>query len=173
MRLRVLVVGLAAVAVAGLVALAGPLLGFRPEGPLGPYGGAGVIWRAGINEAFTWAMPLPDNPTTADIRIDSIAPVGTEGLELLGVLVSYDGCGILSISNGFPPPGVSAADPEGGLLEAMSEPCALHVLIGVRRVQGSESGMIDGLRMAYRVDGRAYEVLLPWSLEVPDPSPEP
>jgi len=173
MRLRVLVVGLAAVSVAGLVALAGPFLGLRPEGPLGPYGGAGVIWRAGINEVFTWAMPLPDNPTTADIRIDSIAPVGTEGLEVLGVLVSYDGCGILSISNDFPPPGVSTADPEGARLEATSEPCALHVLIGVRRVQGSESGMIDGLRMGYRTEGHAYELLLPWRLDVPDPSPTP
>lgn len=127
-----------------------------------------MIWRAGPGEAFTWAMPLPDNPTTNEIVIESVTPDGVEGLEVLGVMASEDGCVISTISVGFPPADVSVRDVRGATLRGPSEPCALQSLVGVQRI-ASPLGFINGLRIRYRHAGSAYEVVLPWSLEVKDP----
>jgi hypothetical protein len=167
---RVIGAGLAVAAlVVALVAAATGYFGYRHGGPFGGWNGAGVTWRAAIGETVSWAMPLPDNPTTTDILIDSIAPVGVDGLEVLGVLVSTQGCEVPTIATAFPPPGVSTADPQGARLAALSKPCALHALFGVRRSQAGAPGKIQGLRIRYHFGGASYEDLLPWTLDVREP----
>ena len=168
MNCRVLPVALAALAlVVGLVVAANAILGYRQGGPLGVRDRAGVIWPAAVGDEFTWAMPL-DNPTGSDIVLESIAPDGVTGLEVVGVLASNQGCEVPSIAEGFPPSAVSTVDPNGAVL-AGSRVCALQALIGVRRSDANAPGRIDGLRIRYRFDGAAYEDVLPWSLEVKEP----
>ena len=171
MRPRVLGIGIAVVVlVAAVVVAASATFGTRHGGPFDGYGKVGVAWPAAIGDSVTWAMPLPDNPTTTDILIDSITPAGVVGLEVLGVLVSTQGCAALpTISTTFPPSGVSATVPQGAVLAALSQPCALHALLGVRRLPGSATGRIEGLRIRYHVGGIAYEDTLPWTLEVREP----
>lgn len=92
MNLRVLPVGLAALALfVGLAVAASAILGYRQGGPLGVRDHAGVIWPAAVGDEFTWAMPL-DNHTGSDIVLESIAPHGVSGLEVVGVLASDQGC---------------------------------------------------------------------------------
>jgi hypothetical protein len=171
MRLRALGIGLAVAAlVAVLAAAASGYFGHRTGGPLGGWNGAGVTWRAAAGETVSWAMPLPNNPTTTDILIDSITAVGVDGFEMLGVLVSTDGCADMpTIASTFPPPGVSTVAPQGAILVALSEPCALHVLFGVRRSQASAPGKIGGIRIQYHFGGASYEDVLHWTLEVREP----
>lgn len=130
-------------------------------------GGAVIFWPAAVGHDFTWAMPL-DNHTTSDIVVESIAPHGVAGLEVVGVLASNQGCDVPSIAEGFPPTAVSTVDPNGAVL-ARSKICALQALIGVRRSDANAPGRIEGLRIRYRFEGAAYEELLPWSLEVKVP----
>lgn len=171
MRLRALGVGLVVGAlVAVVVAAASGYFSPRSGGPLGGWNGAGVTYRAAVGETLSWAMPLPDNATTTDVVIDSIAPVGVDGFDVLGVLVSTDGCDVVStLATAFPPPGVSTVAPQGAILGALSEPCALHVLFGVRRSQASAPGKIMGIRIQYHFGGASYEDVLPWTLEVKEP----
>jgi len=169
-RRRVLAVGLGALAlVAAGVAATGVLFGYRQGGPLAVSDAAGVVWRAQAGEAFTWAMPLPDNPTTSVIVVESIAPIGTSELEVVGVLASTQGCEVSSISLGYPPADVSTVDPAGASLPVSRGPCALQALVGVRRTTNERPGTIRGIRVRYRVGGVAYEAVLPWSLEVKNP----
>jgi hypothetical protein len=170
MNPRVLATGLVVIAlVAVVLAAASGYFGYRRGGPIGVSDAAGVIWRASPGESFTWAMPLPDNPTASKIEIVSIAPDGVKGLEVLGALASEQGCAIPSISLGYPPPDVSTRDPSGAVIGPLSKPCAVQTIVGVRRASGDAPGMIEGLRIRYRVDGIGYEDVLPWSLEVKDP----
>ena len=169
MNRRALLVGLAAIAlVVGVVVAASAFLGHRQGGPLSVPDRAGVIWPAAVGAEFTWAMPL-DNQTTSDIVLESIAPDGVVGLEVLGVLAGNQGCDVPSIADGFPPTAVAAVDPNGAVL-ARSTNCALQALIGVRRLDANAPGRIDGLRIRYRFEAAAYEDVLPWSLEVKDPT---
>ncbi len=169
MNRRVLPAGLAAIAlVVGLVLAASAILGYRQGGPLSVRDRAGVIWPAAVGAEFTWAMPL-DNQTASDIVIESIAPDGVAGLEVIGVLASNQGCEVPSIAEGFPPTAVSTVDPNGAVL-ARSKICALQALIGVRRFDANAPGRIEGLRIRYRFEGAAYEDVLPWNLEVKDPT---
>jgi hypothetical protein len=171
MKLRVLGTGLAVAAlVAVLVAAASGYFGNRTGGPLGGWNGAGVTWRAAAGETVSWAMPLPDNPTTTDILIDSITAVGVDGFEMLGVRVSTDGCADMpTIATTFPPQGVSTVAPQGAILGALSKPCDLHVLFGVRRLQAGAPGRIGGIQIRYHFGGASYEDVLPWTLEVQEP----
>lgn len=171
MRLRTLGTGLAVAAlVAVLAAAASGYFAPRSGGPLGGWNGAGVTWRAAVGETVSWAMPLPDNPTTTDVLIDSVSPVGVDGFEVLGVLISTDGCEDMpTIAATFPPPGVSTVAPRGAILGALSKPCALHVLFGVRRSQASARGKIGGIQIQYHFGGVSYEDVLPWTLEVKEP----
>ena len=168
MKRRVLTAGLAAIALAAaLVVAAGTILGNRQGGPLSVRDRAGVIWPAAVGHEFTWAMPL-DNQTASDIVVESIAPDGVAGLEVIGVLATNQGCEVPSIADGFPPIAVSTVDPNGAVL-ARSTICALQTLIGVRRSDANAPGRIEGLRIRYRFEGATYEDLVPWSLEVKDP----
>jgi hypothetical protein len=170
MRYRVVGAGLAVVAlVAVVVTAAGAYFGYRHGGPLSGFDHAGVSWPTASGKAFTWAMPLPANSATTDIVFDSIAPVGVSNLEVLGVMVSTQGCSIPTISTAYPPPGISIADPQGAHIVAMGDPCAMQALLGVRRSTDAAHGTIDGLRIRYHFEGAAYEDVLPYSLDVRDP----
>ena len=170
MRLRAFGAGLAIAAVAVVAVAASGYIVPRSGGPFGGLNRAGVIYQAAVGEPISWAMPLPDNPTTTEVVIDSIAPVGVDGLDVLGVLVSPDGCeGVPTLAKAFPPPGVSTVAPQGVILGALSKPCALHVLIGVHRSKESANGTIAGIRIRYHAGWVSYEDLLPWALEIKDP----
>ena len=168
--MRRVIAGLAVVALAGVAVAASGFFGYRSGGPFGGWNAAGVAWPAGPGETVTWAMPLPDNAATTDIVIDSISPVGVDGLEVLDVLVSTDGCAAVpTLSTAFPPLDVSTRDPQGARLVGLSKPCDLHVLVSVRRSLAPAPGRIQGLRIRYEFAGSRYEDVLPYSLELREP----
>lgn len=167
---RLLAASLSVGALAAILAIvASAPMASRQDGPIRYDGSAGVTWAVARDQPFTWTMPLPPNPTSEDIYLRSIEPVGTKALELLGVLVAY-GCGLPTTDFGFPPPGVTISPVDGAILPANGDPCDTPTaVIGLRRDQSATSGVIEGLRMRYESDGTAYETILALHLLAPDP----
>jgi len=61
----------------------------RHDGPLSG-DEFGIAWIEAVDDqSFTWAMPLRDDTTADDIRIESIQVVDSSGLDVLGILVSF------------------------------------------------------------------------------------
>ncbi len=170
LRHRYLAAALSVVGLAVIIAIAASTLtATRQDGPIRYDGSAGVTWAVARGEPFTWTMPLPPNPTPSDIYVQSVEPVGTVGLEVLGVLAAY-GCGLPTTDLGFPPPGVSTSPLEGAILPASSDPCDTPTaVIGLRRDQSATIGVIEGLRMKYESGGTVYETILKLQLVAPDP----
>lgn len=162
--------GLSLVTLAAILAVAASVVwGYRQDGPIRFDGAAGVKWSVARATAFSWTMPLPPNPTSDDITIEAIDPVGIEGLEVLGVAVAY-GCGLPTTITGYPPDRVMTRTVEGAMLLADADPCDVPTaVIGLRRVTGAASGAIDGLRLRYESSGTRYETVLALRLEVTEP----
>lgn len=129
-------------------------------------------------EALTWGMDLPRNPTSTEVTLEAIEPVGARGVEIIGTAASYpvlrpNGvCVSIGLVTGFPPAGVQTLEVRGAPWPAAGPPrCGDQpiVVIGVRRAPAAPTGTIDALRLLYVADGTHYEVLLPFSLEVRQP----
>lgn len=163
------------------IALRGP----RSDGPLQLPPGTHVTIGYALPDdvVFIWGMDLPWDPSNGvpeGIRIDSIDPVGVRGVEVLGLVLNNavlraDGS---CLSYGarpaptFPPNDVPTRQVRGAVLSAADEsPCVDHpsVLVGVRRSPDSAVGVIEALRIRYEYQGTAYELLLPYTLEVRRP----
>ena len=165
----------AIVVVAAAIVLRGP----RHDGPLTTNGAFNISYTLADNEVFVWGMNLPwyGDPAVGDIRIDSIEPVGTQGLEVLGLVLNNsvlqpDGS-CLSYGAGpaasFPPPGVPTREVSGAVLSAADgKRCSNDpsVLVGVRWLPNSSAGRIDALRMLYHHRGTAYELVMPYGLGI-------
>ena len=155
------------------------LRGPRHDGPLTRNSTFNVSFPLAGDEVFVWGTNLPWNgdPAVGDIRIDSIEPVGTRGLEVLGLVLNNsvlqpDGI-CLSYGNRvavrFPPPEVPTREVSGAVLSAAAgKGCASQpsVLVGVRRSVNSSTGRIDALRMLYHHRGTAYELVMPYGLYI-------
>ena len=169
---------LLAVAVIGVVA-ANALRGPRQDGPLKTTGSFNVSYSLGDDELFIWGMNLPwyGDSAVGDIRIESIEPVGTRGLEVLGLVLNNsvlqpDGT-CLSYGDrpaaSFPPPEVPTREVSGAVLSAANGRTCTNdpsVLVGVRRPRDSSAGRIEALRMVYRHHGVTYELVMPYSLDI-------
>jgi hypothetical protein len=170
-----LLLSVALIAVVAANALRGP----RQNGPLRTNSTFNVSFPLADNEVFVWGTNLPwdGDPAVGDIRIDSIEPVGTRGVEVLGLVLNNsvlqpDGI-CLSYGNrvavSFPPPEVPTREVSGAVLSAAAgKACASQpsVLVGVRRSANSSTGRIDALRMLYHHRGTAYELVMPYGLYV-------
>jgi len=165
----------AAIAVLSIDVLRGP----REDGPLKTNSSVRITYPLADDEVFVWGMNLPwvGDPAIGDIQIESIDPVGTRGLEVLGMVLNNsvlqaDGT-CLSYGDrtapSFPPPGVTTRDVQGAVLSAADgRTCGNQpsVLVGIRRPSASSAGRIDALRMLYRHNGIRYELLMPYSLDI-------
>jgi hypothetical protein len=177
---RRLLLGGALVAVTLIVIVAfNALRGPRQDGPLKTNSIFGVSYPLADDEVFIWGTNLPwyGDAAVGDIRIDSIEPVGTRGLEVLGLVLNNsvlqpDGS-CLSYGNrpaaSFPPPEVPTREVSGAVLSAADAKKCFNdpsVLVGVRWLPNSSAGRIDALRMLYHHQGIAYELVMPYSLDI-------
>jgi hypothetical protein len=165
----------AVIAVVATISARGP----RQDGPLKTNGSFNISYPLADDEVFVWGTNLPWNGDAAvgDIRIDSIEPVGTRGLEVLGLVLNNsvrqpDGS-CLSYGDrpaaSFPPPEAPTREVSGAVLSASAgRTCSNDpsVLVGVRWLPNSSVGRIDALRMLYRHQGTAYELVMPYSLDI-------
>jgi hypothetical protein len=179
MTRRILVVGLMLGLTATAVVTANALRGPRQDGPLKTNSIFGVSYPLADDEVFIWGTNLPcyGDAAIGDIRIDSIEPVGTRGIEVLGLVLNNsvlqpDGI-CLSYGNrvaaSFPPPDVPTRAVSGAVLSAAGgKTCGnlASVLVGVRWLPNSSAGRIDALRMLYRHESVAYELVMPYSLDI-------
>ena len=112
-------------------------------------------------------MPLPPNPTVADIKIEAIDLVDMAGLEIVGVSVYYPADGGLVNAYGYPPAGIVTHPVEGSVIHAAgSDSPVLQVLVGFRLAPEAATGEIGGLRVRYSLADGRYETVLPWSLKI-------
>lgn len=173
------------VAVTGVVA-ANVVRGPRGDGPLRTSGRFSITVPLAYDQVFVWGTALPPNSSQADVRITSIDPVGTSGLEILGVLVDFpvrqaDGtCLVYGVQSApsFPPPGLPTRDVNGTVLPTVDGErgtCGSHpeVLVGVRRLPNAPAGRIDALRMLYVHEGITYELVMPYSFDACRPETNP
>jgi hypothetical protein len=112
-------------------------------------------------------MPLPHNPTDSDIVVRSIEPISHQGLTILGTVMAISGPHSPPLGaspyHEFPPAGYATFPVEGAVIRPG---VSLTVVFGVRLAEGSESGRIEGLRVRYAVDGRVYEDVRRFNLEI-------
>jgi hypothetical protein len=165
------------------VLAANGLRGSRQDGPVRTNSSVKIKFPLAYDEVFVWGMALPGNPTQTDVRITAIEPVGTRGLEILGVVVDFpvlrpDGICLMygdRTAPSFPPPGTPTREVNGTLLSNDTERgiCGSQpeVLVGLRRVPNSSVGRIDALRMRYIHEGTTYELVMPYSFDVCKPDP--
>jgi hypothetical protein len=176
-RVLVSAVVVAAVIV-GFVAV-NALRGPRQDGPLRTNSTFNVSFPLADDEVFVWGTNLPWNgdPAVGDVRIDSLEPVGAHGLDVLGLVLNNsvlqpDGICLSygsRVAVSFPPPEVPTREVSGAVLSAAAgKACASQpsVLVGVRWLPNSAAGRIDALRMLYRHQGIAYELVMPYSLDI-------
>ncbi len=173
--LSAVLVAITVVVVAAAIVLRGP----RHDGPLTTNSAVNISYPLADEEVFVWGMNLPwyGDPAVGDIRIDSIEPVGTRGIEVLGLVLNNsvlrpDGS-CLSYGDrpaaSFPPSEVPTREVSGAVLsDADGKRCSNDpsVLVGVRWLPNSSAGRIDALRMLYHHRGVAYELVMPYSLDV-------
>lgn len=180
--LGVLLILLAVTAVVAANALRGP----RGDGPVRTNSRFSVTFPLAYDQIFVWGTALPPNPSQTDVRITSIEPVGTSGLEILGVVVDFpvlrpDGICLTygdQTAPSFPPPGVPTRDVNGTVLPTVDRErgtCGSHpeVLVGVRRLPNASAGRIDALRMLYVHEGITYELVMPYSFDACRPETNP
>ena len=179
MTRRVLVSAVVVAAVVVVLAAANALRGPRQDGPLKTNGSFNVSFPLADDEVIVWGTNLPWNGDAAvgDVQIDSIEPVGTRGIEVLGLVLNNsvlqpDGI-CLSYGNrvaaSFPPPDVPTRAVSGAVLSAADGKRCINdpsVLVGVRWLPNSSAGRIDALRMLYHHHGIAYELVMPYSLDI-------
>lgn len=159
-------------AVLGAMVSEGVVWGYRQDGPIRYEGAAGVRAPVAAGTTFSWTMGLGQNPTSDDVAIEAIDPVGVTGLEVLGTGIAY-GCGLPTVATGYPPAGMMVHRAEGTILPARYLACEEipTAVIGLRRPTGAAPGAIDGLRLRYVSGGIRYETVLAWRFETKEPEP--
>ena len=179
MTRRVLLGGALIAGTVVIIVAVNALRGPRQDGPLKTNSSVGISFPLADDEVFIWGSNLPwyGDAAVGDIRIDSIEPVGTRGIEVLGLVLNNsvlqpDGV-CLSYGNrvaaSFPPPDVPTRAVGGAVLSAAGGKTCTNlasVLVGVRWLPNSSAGRIDALRMLYRHQGVVYELVMPYSLDI-------
>ena len=156
---------IAVILVVGIAAIKKPSI--RQDGPLQPNSTTTLEFPLAVNEAATWGIDLPENPTDSDIIISSAELVDPVGLSILGVTMNRPNTGGIVNAYGYPPAGMEVVPVEGSTLPAGGH---IQVLVGIQRPDGSKEGTIKGLRVRYIAAGQRYEVLLPYSLRIVSPT---
>jgi hypothetical protein len=160
---------IAAILAVGIAAIS--LSGGRDAGPLQPSSITTVETPLAADQVGTWGVDLPPNPTRSDIIIKSVEPIDPQGLTILGMTMTNPRVagGVVAVP-GYPPPGLATFPIEGSVVSPSSGTSPdLEVLIGVQLADGSQRGTIEGLRVRYAVDGREYQVDLPYSFTLVPP----
>ncbi|HEV8696643.1 MAG TPA: hypothetical protein VGQ89_03040 [Candidatus Limnocylindrales bacterium] len=169
-RIAALVVAAAAVGVV-VAAILLTRSGYEPGGPIASIRETSVTTHARPGTPMTWGTVLPENPTAADIVIESIEPSApASGLTILGIGVSDPRRGAVGTAASYPPPGITPLDVAGAVMTPRtgSSPF-LQVVVGIR-LDDPREGRIDGLRIRYIAGGRRFEMVLHDALVVLPPS---
>jgi hypothetical protein len=169
LRIAAVVVAATAIGV-GLAALLLTRSGYEPGGPIASTRETSVTTHARPGASMTWGTVLPENPTRADIVIESIEPSApVSGLTILGIGVSDPRRGAVGTAAGYPPPGIAVVDVAGTVMTPRSGPSPfVQVVVGVR-FDDLHEGRIAGLRIRYATEGHRYETLLSDALIVVPP----
>jgi hypothetical protein len=159
---------LATLGAVAFVMLAGP----RTDGPLFADSRFDVSLPLRSGQTATWGTVLPPNTGASAITIDAIEALNTEGLEVVGMVMSDPSTdGGIGTAEGFPPQGAHGEPVAGAVLKpAGGHPSYLQVLVGIR-LSGTGDGSIEALRVRYRYSGVSYESVLPFGLKVVAASP--
>ncbi len=152
---------IAVILVVGIAAITKPSI--RQDGPLQPNATTTLEFALAPNQAATWGVDLPVNPTQADITFSSADLIDPVGLSILGLTMNRPNTGSIVNALGYPPPGMDVVPIEGSTLPAGG---SVVVLVGVQLSTGSTEGTVKGLRVRYVAGGQAYEVTLPYSLRI-------
>lgn len=89
MKRRVVLGVLALVFAASVVVAVNALRGPRKDGPLQSTNDRmNIKAPLATEQILVWGKDLPWDPAVGDIRIESIEPVGTRGLEVLGLVLN-------------------------------------------------------------------------------------
>jgi len=170
-RIAALVVAAAAVG-ALVAAFLLTRTGYEPGGPLASNRETSVTTHARPGTPMTWGTVLPENPTAADIVIESIEPSApASGLTILGIGVSDPRRGAVGTAARYPPPGITPLDVAGAVMTPRtgSSPF-VQVVVGIK-LDDPREGRIAGLRIRYSTEGRRYETVLADALIVIPPEP--
>jgi hypothetical protein len=156
---------IAAVAAAAAGAVVAAVLltrsGYETGGPLASTRETSVTTHARPGTPITWGTVLPENPTAADIVIESIEPsAAASGLTILGIGVSDPRRGAVGTAASYPPPGITPLDVAGAVMTPRtgSSPF-IQVVVGIR-LDDPHEGRIEGLRIRYVAGGRRFETVL-------------
>lgn len=152
---------IAVIIAVGIAAITKPSI--RQDGPLQPNATTNLEFPLALNEAATWGVDLPENPTDSDITFSSAELVDPVGLSILGVTMNRPNTGSIVNAYGYPPAGMEVVPVEGSTLPAGG---SVLVLVGIQLPEGSKEGTIKGLRVRYIAAGQTYEVLLNYSLRI-------
>jgi hypothetical protein len=138
----------AVIAVVATISARGP----RQDGPLKTNGSFNISYPLADDEVFVWGTNLPWN---GDAVVGDIGSIRSS----LSALAAAT----------FPPPEVPTRGVSGAVLSASAgRTCSNDpsVLVGVRWLPNNSAGRIDALRMLYRHQGIAYELDMPYSLDI-------
>jgi hypothetical protein len=159
------IMSLGILAVVALVAVLALRTVALSDGPLRPGPRFDVELPLKPGETITWGSALPENTTTSSIQIESIEPVDAKNIEIVGIDLNDPSEGAVGTAYGFPPAGIEAAPMSDATPRRLDPDDFVQVLVGVR-LPGTQDGVIGGLRVAYRYEGRRYETVLPYGLRL-------
>jgi hypothetical protein len=144
--------------------------GYEAGGPLASTRETSVTTHARPGRPMTWGTVLPENPTGADIVIDSIEPSApVAGLTILGIGVSDPRRGAVGTAATYPPPGITILDVASAVMTPRTGASPfVQVVIGIR-LDDPHVGRIAGLRIRYATAGHKYETVLADALIVVPP----
>lgn len=165
-RTRIAIItGLDVILLVALVAVMAFRIAVLSDGPLRPGPRFDVELPVERGETITWGSVLPDNTTTSPIEIESIEPVDAKNIEIVGIDLNDPSEGAVGTAYGFPPAGIGATPMSDATPRRLDPDDFVQVLVGVR-LPGTQDGVISGLRVGYRYEGRRYETVLPYGLRL-------
>lgn len=145
------------------------------SGPLVPPDGASIPIPVEGTGAGTWGIPLPLNTSDLEVTLQDVTLLGATGIEIIGMGIhdpAVSGESILT-APGFPPPGIELGPIAGAVLPPRQEDgFSKEVLVGIGLAAGAPWGWVEAVKVTYVAGGRAYEVILPFTLRVGADAPD-
>jgi hypothetical protein len=166
---RLLIAVVAVLAGVAITALLHPRSGYETGGPLATVRETSITTHARPGARMTWGTVLPQNPTNADIVVESIEPSApVSGLTILGIGVSDPRRGAVGTAATYPPPGITPTTVAGSVITPRDGPSPFLQLVVGFRLDDPE-GRVAGLRIRYATGGRRFETVLSDALIVEPP----
>jgi hypothetical protein len=147
------------------VALAACQAGYQSGGPLASVAEYGLETHAGPDGIVSWGLVLPELDTGEPAIIESVDPVGVEGLTVLVVLASDPRGTAIGSAIGWPAPSAAFVDARGSAVTPPDGPSPRLQLVFVVHLDAAE-GRISSVRVRYKQGETLYEATYDWWLVV-------